>query len=194
MQPGCLGGEYYQEKIHTLIKKYKGSPNSPSILELCSGSGPISKYLSENLLSPKITCADIYDYSSYIKHADFLVSDAFSNVSDTYDVIVCSPPWFNKDYVDNIHPDLDPRMWQDLNWKFHKSFYNHLAEHLNPKGIALVTNTYKSQHPDFWKSMCSLELLEIASYPAEILNCGGFYENKIRDENYILAWSNTVPD
>lgn len=190
MLPGHLGGHYYKDKILGIIQNTKGPKNS--ILEMCCGSGIISKHLSDHLPHTTFTCADIFDYSNYINHCKFIQSNGFTNINNTYDIIICSPPWYNRDYVDNIHPDLHPRLWQDKNWEFHRSFYKKLPDYLNSNGRAYITNTHDSQAPEFWKSMCPLTLNEIYTFPEKQILGKGFYKDKIRYSNYILEWESGI--
>ena len=175
-----LGGVYYKDKISNIVKQHITSKRS--VLEICAGCGIIGKTLLEQNLVQNITFSDIQDLSHI--HDNFIQSDGLSNITEQYDLIICSPPWYNSikaptKFLSNI----DPIYWQDLNWKFHTNLYQNISNHLNPNGSLLITNCFEARSPESWKKMSNLTLEHTFINESHILPNGDNYPR-----NYILWW------
>jgi len=107
-----------EELIAHLLKKELPSPLS--ILDLCSGSGIIGLTLKAELGSQaNVTLADISPEALALSkenaeklglQAQFIESDCFRNITETYDLIACNPPYVSSDF--EISPEVkhDPAL------------------------------------------------------------------------------------
>lgn len=176
-----LGGVYYKDKISNIVKQYISSKSST--LEICAGCGIIGKTLLDQNLIESITFSDIQDLSHI--HNNFIQSDGLKNIKNKYDLIICSPPWYNlKDPPTKFLSNIDPIYWQDLNWKFHTEFYNQVKYNLKPNGSLLTTNTHESKDPREWNDLCPLKQQAIFEFESHKLPNGDLYP-----KNYIIWWT-----
>lgn len=176
-----LGGIYYKDKISDIVKNKIGPINST--LEICAGCGIIGQTLQNNNLTNKLTYSDVQDLSHI--HENFILSDGLTNISDTYNLVICSPPWYNKvkaptKFLENIKPIY----WQDLNWKFHTNFYENIHNHIKPNGHLLITGSYDEHINTSWHNICKLNLNHTFIFNPHTMITGELYP-----KNYISWWS-----
>ncbi len=97
-----------EELVDTVVKdNLSNKEKSLKILDLCSGSGCIGISLAKNLKNSSVTlvdiqqeCLDISKKSANfnkVKNVEFLKSDFLSDISQSYDIIVCNPPYIKED-------------------------------------------------------------------------------------------------
>ena len=127
-----------------------------------------------------MTFSDIQDLSK--EHENFIQSDGLDNVSEKYDLVVCSPPWYNSEEPPGPFLAGKPSiLWKDLDWHFHKKFYKKIIDNLAQDGSLLVTGCFKSRQPEEWMDMCDLKLKKTFINETPI---DGTYPS-----NYILWWT-----
>ena len=177
-----LGGMYYKDKICSIVEDHIGPKEN--ILEVCCGCGVIGKAILQNDLAQNVTFSDIQDLSH--DHINFIQSDGLQSITDKYELIICSPPWYNSELPPAaILNHMAPVLWQDKDWKFHKQFYKDVTNNLTDNGSVLITNCFDSRKPSEWKDMCSLTLRDIFIYDSHILR-----NKTIYPRNYVLWWQN----
>jgi len=181
---GFLGAGYFTQRFLEIIKYEMG--NKGKALECCSGIGIIGLTLLKNNLCDSVDFCDIDPrMNTFIKivgeennikaNYKFVLSDALDQVHDKYDLIICSPPWYNKDSAKGVAEHVDKKLWQDKDWKFHKKFYQSVENKLKNRGDLLISNSYDSVHPDFWNNFTSLKRKKIFTF---------------KEESYIIWWRN----
>ena len=171
-----LGGDYYDRKISNILKDREPLPNA---IEVCCGVGLIGKALKEDGIVDNMWYSDIVDMSAHCN--SFILSDALESIEHMFDLIVCSPPWYNSKTPPKPLEKIDSILWQDLDWKFHKNFYNKLPSVLNKGGAALVTGD-ASNNPESWLDMCQLKIKDIYHFtdPRDSVEY---------PKNYIIEWA-----
>jgi methylase of polypeptide subunit release factors len=173
-----LGGIYYKDKIVNIVRENIG--NKKKALEVCCGCGIIGKTLLESSLVETMTFSDIQDLSK--EYDDFIQSDALDNVSEKYDLVVCSPPWYNSEEAPSEYLSKQPSiLWRDLDWQFHKKFYKKIIDILAEDGSLLMTSCFGARQPEEWVDMCNLKIKKVFINQSPI---GDTYPS-----NYILWWT-----
>jgi len=175
-----LGGVYYKDKISSIIQEHIGPKEK--VLEVCCGCAIISKTILENNLAQDVTLSDIQDLSQ--EHDNFIQSDGLQNITDKYELIICSPPWYNLSSPPcGMLSEMPPILWQDINWKFHRQFYKEVSNNLIETGSLLITNCFDSRRPEEWVDMCNLTLKSTFIFESHTLK-----NNSVYPRNYILWW------
>jgi release factor glutamine methyltransferase len=64
-----------------------------------------------------------------VTNVDFLVSNIFENIKDTFDVVICNPPYTNHEVRDNID-----RMFWDPEDEMKQKFFKEISKYLKPNG------------------------------------------------------------
>lgn len=117
------------------------------ILDLCTGSGLIAIAMKKHFPDADVYASDISEDALQIarKNAEynetdihFLHSDYLKTISDTFDVIICNPPYIeegSKDVDAPFEPALALYSGKDGLDSF-RSIFNDLTTHLNPGGEA----------------------------------------------------------
>ena len=177
-QDSHLGGIYYKDKIATIVRENISSKKKA--LEACCGCGIIGKTLLESSLVETMTFSDIQDLSK--EHEDFIQSDGLDNISEKYDLVVCSPPWYNSEEPPSQFLSKKPSiLWKDLDWQFHKKFYKKIIDILAEDGSLLMTSCFGARQPEEWVDMCDLKIKKVFINESPI---GDTYPS-----NYILWWT-----
>ena len=109
LNENCLIPRVETEELVDIIVKdnLSNEEKSLKILDLCSGSGCIGISLVKNLKNSSVTlvdiqqeCLDISKKSANfnkVKNVEFLKSDFLSDISQSYDIVVCNPPYIKED-------------------------------------------------------------------------------------------------
>lgn len=96
--------------------------NNARVLDMCTGTGCLAVSIAKLAGGAAVTAADLSEPALLVaaqnataNGADvtFVVSDMFSNIKDTYDVIVSNPPYIPADQMETLMPevkDFEPRM------------------------------------------------------------------------------------
>lgn len=120
-----------------------------SILDVCTGSGCIAISLAKLTNPCKVTGLDLSEKALEVARVnakalntevDFICSDMFSNVSETYDVIVSNPPYIPTKEIYTLMPevrDYEPRMALDGTedgLKFYRILACKAKQYFNGKG------------------------------------------------------------
>ena len=177
-----LGGIYYKDKIVNIVRENIG--NKKKALEVCCGCGIIGKTLLESSLVETMTFSDIQDLSK--EYDDFIQSDALDNISEKYDLVVCSPPWYNSEEAPSEYLSKQPSiLWRDLDWHFHKKFYKKIIDILAEDGSLLMTSCFGARQPEEWVDMCDLKIKKVFINKSQINEATG----NPYPSNYILWWT-----
>jgi len=138
------------EELTDIILKSKKLPNSPTILDLGTGSGVIGITLALEIPSSQVTCSDISPEALTLaqenaaklsaKNITFTQSDLFSNISETFDLIVANLPYVPETDRTSLAPELahDPDLalfsGQD-GLDIIRKFIHEAPSYLNQNGI-----------------------------------------------------------
>jgi release factor glutamine methyltransferase len=105
--------EILVEKAIELLKNKR----DPKVLDLCTGSGAIAITLALEL-GIDIVASDIskdaieiakYNLNNLLNNSrkvDFILSDLFSNISGSFDLIVSNPPYISENEYKNLEPEV----------------------------------------------------------------------------------------
>ena len=94
-------------------------PEAPRILDLCCGSGVIGLTLQAELPQAAITLADLSEDALALTRenaqalglsVDVVLSDSLAALTDTYDLIVCNPPYVAAGFPIEAEVQHDPAM------------------------------------------------------------------------------------
>ncbi|WP_313770910.1 methyltransferase [Mycoplasmopsis felis] len=92
-----------EELIYEIFNNYPKEANL-KIFDLCTGSGFIGLALKKHFINSEVTMSDISNDSiiqsriNKLKNnlsVKIIQSDLFENINDTYDFIVCNPPYIS---------------------------------------------------------------------------------------------------
>lgn len=123
------------------------------VLDMCTGSGAIgiaiSKMSEEANKSVKLTVSDISEkalkiakdncYRNYVD-VECIHSDLFENISDTYDIIVCNPPYITNVDYETLEPmvkDYEPKgalVSGESGYEYYERIIPELKDHLTYRG------------------------------------------------------------
>ena len=86
------------------------------ILDLCTGSGAIGVSLAYYIQNSYVTCTDISARaleiakknakSNKIENIEFIESDMFENIKESFDIIVSNPPYIVKDLISSLDKEV----------------------------------------------------------------------------------------
>lgn len=131
-----------------------------SILDIGTGTGAISLCLADNLPESRVTGVDISkDALSLaienkeklgIKNVNFLESDLFSNVNQTFDVIISNPPYISQKDYDNLdkllyHEPKTALLGGDDGLYFYREIVKSANEYLNDDGHLIFEIGYNQK-------------------------------------------------
>ena len=121
------------------------------ILDLCCGTGVIGLTIKSELPMSRLTLADIDNealkntiQNAKDKSLDVKViqSDLFSNIDDSYDVILFNPPYIDYDYpVDESvlkHEPYNAIFSANRGMLYYELFFQEVAKHLNRRYLLAV--------------------------------------------------------
>ena len=150
--------------------------SNKKILDLCTGSGFIALSIKKLFPSANILATDISSKALAIakKNRDYnhleielRKSDFFSDIKETFDVIVSNPPYIeddSKDVYAPFEPELALYSGKDGLDSYRKIFSD-LDKHLNKKGVAFfeleATNALKTK--ELFKQICQ-EAYEVSFF------------------------------
>lgn len=122
----------------------------PRILDLCTGSGAIAISLSKLIPQAQITASDISEKALEIaqsnddtKKINFIHSDMFENIKETFDIIVSNPPYIKTDVIKTLSKEVqnEPHLALDGGkdgLDFYKEIINNGYKYLNSNGYILL--------------------------------------------------------
>lgn len=123
--------------------------NKNTILDIGSGSGAISLALAYNLKDSKVFGVDIEDKAISLSKAnkeklkidnvDFIKSDLFENINQSFDMIISNPPYINKKDYESLDKKLfyEPKSalyGGEDGLYFYKSIIKKASKYLNKNG------------------------------------------------------------
>lgn len=135
-----------EDFIYTYLKNNLDL-NGKKILDLCTGSGFIAMACKKIYPGSIVDASDICEnaLSAAKRSAEynsldirFIKSDFLEDIHDTYDVILCNPPYIeegNDDVDAPFEPDLALYSGKD-GLDSYRHIFRELKEHLNPNGIS----------------------------------------------------------
>lgn len=123
-----------------------------NVLDIGTGSGAIAIAIKK-MSDVKVTAVDISlealdvaieNAKTYALDINFIQSDLFSNVVDTYDMIVSNPPYIDENDIDNIDKIVyknEPHLAlfsPDFGLYYYKKIIDNLDKYLNQNGILIM--------------------------------------------------------
>ena len=125
-----------EEWVHHLITQLKPHETKINrILDIGTGSGCIALTLAQAFPNAKVTATDINPQAlalakenaqqNNIQNVHFIESDLFTNISETFDLIVSNPPYIAEHYESGL--DQSVTQWED-----------HEALFTSDNGLALI--------------------------------------------------------
>ena len=105
--------EVLVEETISICQEFKKEPIS--ILDMCTGSGCIAISLAKYVNGAKVTASDISDNALEVAktnainnnvYVDFIKSDLFEDIHDTFDIIVSNPPYIKKEVIDTLEKEV----------------------------------------------------------------------------------------
>ena len=111
-------------------------------LDLCTGTGAIAcklasmgakRVLGIDLNPRAVANAKANKRLLGLKNLTFRQGNMFNGIADKFDVITINPPYTDK----SAQSDIDICFF-DKDYRFIKSFFTNLREHLNPSGVANI--------------------------------------------------------
>ena len=118
----------------------------PKILDLCTGSGAIAVALSKLVPQAQITASDISEKALEVARSNdenrkinFIHSDMFENIKETFDIIVSNPPYIKTEEIQTLSKEVqnEPHLALDGGKDglfFYKEIINNGYKFLNNKG------------------------------------------------------------
>lgn len=144
------------------------------VLDLCTGSGAIACAIKKNS-NAKVYASDVSDKALKVanKNAnnlnlsiDFIQSDMFANINDTFDVIVSNPPYIETDVCKTLDEEVlnyDPMLALDGGedgLDFYRTIKDNL-NHLKTNGVLIMEIGYNQGESlkNLFKE-CNVEILK----------------------------------
>ena len=121
-------------------------------LDMCTGSGCLAITIkcetgidmtASDISSKALTVAK-HNAKMHNAEINFIRSDMFEKIEESYDIIVSNPPYIATEDIDDLDEevrDYDPMLALDggaMGLKFYNIIHNHLRKHLNPNGICIL--------------------------------------------------------
>lgn len=140
------------ETIIDVFNKYKPTTNS-QVLDLCTGTGCIGITLDLMFDNIDVTCSDISRQALDIcklnkklhnSKVQIVYSDMFQNINNTFDYIICNPPYISLDEINSLETevkDYDPMLALTDNkdgLSFYKIIADNVSNFLNPNGYLIL--------------------------------------------------------
>ena len=138
--------EILVEKTIEITKTFE----KPKILDLCTGSGAIAVSLSKLVPQAQITASDISEKALEIarlndnnRKINFIHSNMFENIKETFDIIVSNPPYIKTDVIKTLSKEVknEPHLALDGGkdgLDFYKEIINNGYKYLNENGYILM--------------------------------------------------------
>ena len=129
--------------------------NELKVLDLCTGSGAIACAICKNC-NAKVIASDISDKALKVARAnaknlgldiDFIKSDMFNNIDETFDIILSNPPYIEAEVCKTLDEEVlnhDPMLALDGGvdgLDFYRNIKKNL-NHLKPSGILIMEIGY----------------------------------------------------
>lgn len=136
--------------------KYASKMQKCKILDLCTGSGAIGISVKKYVPSAIVYVSDISREALEIaeKNAkelsadiNFIESDMFENITETFDIVVTNPPYIKTDVISTLAKDVqnEPKIALDGGQdglKFYRIIREKIEKYLNENGTLLMEIGY----------------------------------------------------
>ena len=128
------------EDLIDLVNKYINS--NDKVLDMCTGTGAIALAIKEENPQVAVTCSDISEDALNLAKENarlnnlsinFILSDLFENISETYDILIANPPYISeKEYI-NLEADIfkEPKLalvGGDLGYEYYEKIIKDARE------------------------------------------------------------------
>lgn len=155
------------------------------ILDLCTGSGAIGISLARYIQNSHVTCTDISTKAieiakknakaNNIENIEFIESDMFENIKESFDVIVSNPPYIVKDVISSLDKEVqsEPHIALDGGidgLDFYRIIVNNANAHLQRDGMLFLEIGYDQKEE-------VMKLLEASKKYKNIYSKKDLYDN-----------------
>lgn len=155
------------------------------ILDLCTGSGAIGISLAKYIKNSKLTCTDVSNKAleiakknaktNNIENIEFIESDMFENIKESFDIIVSNPPYIVKDVISSLDKEVqnEPHIALDGGIDglyFYRIIVNNANAHLQKDGMLFLEIGYDQKEE-------VMKLLETSKKYKNIYSKKDLYDN-----------------
>ena len=133
------------------LEELKTIPH-PAVLDLCCGTGCLGLTLLKNRKDMVLTLSDLSREALSLAQenaallglkAQFCQGDLFAPVKDSYDLILCNPPYIPSEECLSLQPEVhwEPRMALDGGTDglvFYRRLFREAPAHLRPGGLLMM--------------------------------------------------------
>lgn len=103
--------------VEEVLEKIKDTKNEMSVLDICTGSGAIGISVAKNIDNVNVTMSDISEEAlkiaqknaktnNVLDKCEFIKSNMFENIENTYDVIVSNPPYIKSKVIKTLGKEV----------------------------------------------------------------------------------------
>lgn len=144
--------------VEEVLEKIKDTKNEMSILDICTGSGAIGISLAKNIDNVNVTMSDISEEAlkiaqknaktnNVLDKCEFIKSNMFENIENTYDVIVSNPPYIKSKVIKTLGKEVQNEPLIALDGgedglDFYKIIIQTAYKHLKKNGILALEIGY----------------------------------------------------
>lgn len=155
------------------------------ILDLCTGSGAIGISLARYIQNSHVTCTDISTKAieiakknakaNNIENIEFIESDMFENIKESFDIIVSNPPYIVKNVIATLDKEVqsEPHIALDGGidgLDFYRIIVNNANAHLQRDGMLFLEIGYDQKEE-------VMKLLEASKKYKNIYSKKDLYDN-----------------
>lgn len=140
--------------------RYIKQNNYSTCLDMCTGSGCLAVSIAKNTkiktdasdISNKALDVAKMNAKNNTADINFIKSDMFENIKDSYDIIISNPPYIDSGEIENL--DKEVRLYEplialdggDFGLKFYNIIHDHVRKHLNQNGMLILEIGYDQKN------------------------------------------------
>lgn len=189
-------GTLFKEGFIRTLKNLFPNKTFNRCFEWCSGPGFIGFSVLANNITNHLVLGDIHKTAldealvtakknNIEDRVSLYLSDNWENIPkhEKFDLIIGDPPMFNYTHYQHEYFNFDSRLFLDIDWNIHRSFFSGAAEHLTDDGsIIILENTYGAGINTF-KDMINNSGLFIFDHFYQDKTPGGLWYMHIKKNN-----------
>ncbi|BAW18393.1 protein-(glutamine-N5) methyltransferase, release factor-specific [Mycoplasmopsis bovigenitalium] len=164
-----------EELVWIILNKFIQNNSNFSVLDLCCGSGFIGLSIKKNANNIKLTMADI-DTNAIeqtkenlkvnnidANDVEIVQSDLFTNVKGKFDLIICNPPYLDKDVLLENNKQLlfEPQhalYAPEKGFYFYRKILKEYKKYLKDNGKLIFE--INPLHEDIWKNIEGVSMIK----------------------------------